>query len=139
MAYSRAIILLAVISVMIARFDLVASLSAYNVLQNYGLPVGLLPEGVGRYDLNPNTGQFKAYLNGDCRFTIQSRSIKYSPVVEGVISNGRLENLEGVEVRVLLFWVGIKQVVRDGDQLIFTSTISSAEFPVGDFGFSPRC
>lgn len=141
MACFKSICFLTLVSLTIAPFALVSSesLSAYNILQIYGLPAGLLPEGVAGYDLNPNTGEFKAYLNRDCRFTIESRSIKYGPVIEGTISNGRLGNLEGVKVRVLFFWVGIKEIVREGDNIKITSGIASAEFPVQDFNSSPIC
>ncbi|XP_021906936.1 uncharacterized protein LOC110821407 [Carica papaya] len=114
-------------------------LSAYEILQQYGLPKGLLPEGVTRYELNKETGEFAAYMDGTCSFPIQSYNLRYKQVIRGVISNRRVSNLSGVSVKVFFFWLNIVQVVLDGDELLFSVGIASTSFPVTNFLQSPHC
>ncbi|MCE2055899.1 hypothetical protein HAX54_043713 [Datura stramonium] len=114
--------------------------SAYEELQHYDFPIGILPKGVIGYDLNPKTGEFAAYLNGSCRFMLSSYELYYKPVIKGVISKGSLRKLRGVSVKVvLLWWLNIVEVRRRDDNLEFSVGITSANFPIRSFEESPRC
>lgn len=114
--------------------------SAYEVLQEYDFPVGLLPKGVTGYELDLETGGFSAYLNGSCSFSLEnSYQIKYNSTIEGVIDKDRLKNLRGVAVKVLLLWLDIVEVVREGDELQFSVGVASADFPVENFEECPQC
>ncbi|XP_028781926.1 uncharacterized protein At5g01610-like [Neltuma alba] len=115
------------------------SLSAYQVLQQYNFPVGLLPKGVLGYELDRSTGRFKAFLNGSCGFKIESYDLKYSATITGTISQGRLSNLQGVKVKILILWVNIVSVTRTDDELEFSVGIASADFAVNNFYESPSC
>ncbi|KAF4364443.1 hypothetical protein F8388_007020 [Cannabis sativa] len=115
-------------------------LSAYQVLQQYGFPQGLLPKGVTGYELNRDTGEFSAHWNGTCKFNLEgSYSLEYKSTISGIISKERLKNLKGVSVKVLFFWLNIVEVVRDGDELQFSVGIASANFPIDNFEESPQC
>ncbi|MED6155202.1 hypothetical protein PIB30_003398 [Stylosanthes scabra] len=114
-------------------------LTAYDVLEQYDFPVGLLPQGATGYELNTKTGQFSAYLNGTCSFSIESYELKYKSTIKGVISKGRLAKLKGVSVKVALLWLNIVEVTRDSDELQFSVGIASADFPVNNFLQSPQC
>ncbi|GAB4829922.1 hypothetical protein Ancab_019568 [Ancistrocladus abbreviatus] len=116
-----------------------AKKSAYEVLQEYDLPIGLLPSGVLDYELNSTTGAFKVYLNGTCTFSIDSYELKYRSTITGVISTDELKSLKGVTVKVLFFWLNIQEVIRDGDELEFSVGIASADFPVSNFNECPSC
>ncbi|XP_010422604.1 PREDICTED: uncharacterized protein LOC104707865 [Camelina sativa] len=114
-------------------------LTAYNAVRRYNLPPGILPKGVVDYELNTKTGDFKVYFNDSCEFTIQSYQLKYKSTISGVISPGHVKNLNGVSVKVLLFWVNIAEVSLDGADLDFSVGIASASFPAADFEESPQC
>ncbi|PON65877.1 hypothetical protein PanWU01x14_113660 [Parasponia andersonii] len=115
-------------------------LSAYQVLQQYDFPIGILPVGVTGYELNRDTGEFAAYLNGTCKFSLEgSYTLEYKSTITGVISKDRLKNLKGVSVKVLFFWLNIVEVVRDGDELQFSVGIASANFLIDNFVESPQC
>ncbi|KAI3864591.1 hypothetical protein MKX03_017048 [Papaver bracteatum] len=88
--------------------------SAYEVIQGYGFPVGLLPVGVKAYVLDKNSGKFVVRLGeGACSFPIFGYEIKYEPTFTGIISNGKLTNLNGISVKVLSFyWVSIIEVLK---------------------------
>ncbi|XP_022155180.1 uncharacterized protein At5g01610-like [Momordica charantia] len=115
------------------------ALTAYDILQQYGFPVGILPVGVTGYELDRVTGEFSLYLNQKCRFSIESYALEYKPTIKGVISQGRIRNLKGVTVKVLLLWLNIVEVVNDGYDLQFSVGIASANFPIDGFYESPQC
>lgn len=114
--------------------------SAYEVLQDNNFPVGLLPRGVTGYEINRKTGEFSAYFNGSCSFSLEnSYQLKYEPTIKGVISEDKLKNLKGVTVKVVFLWLEIVEVVRNGDKLQFSVGIASAGFPVENFVECPHC
>ncbi|KAI3500409.1 hypothetical protein L1887_36230 [Cichorium endivia] len=67
---------------------------AYEVIQSYGFPKGILPIGVTGYELDKSTGKFKAFFNGSCSFSLEgSYDLKYKWTIGGIISKGRLKEL----------------------------------------------
>ncbi|KAF5937342.1 hypothetical protein HYC85_024848 [Camellia sinensis] len=116
------------------------TLSAYEVLQSYDFPEGLLPEGVTGYDLDTSSGKFNAYLNGSCSFSLEgSYQLKYKSTISGYIAKDRLTSLTGISVKVLFLWLNIVDVVRSGDELEFSVGIASANFGIDNFEICPQC
>ncbi|GMN37963.1 hypothetical protein TIFTF001_007253 [Ficus carica] len=115
------------------------NLSAYEVLEQYNFPIGLLPQGVTGYELNNETGEFAVFLNETCSFNLETYKLKYKPTITGVISKDRIKNLKGISVKVLLFWFNIVEVSRDGDDLLFSVGLLSASFPIRNFLECPQC
>lgn len=113
--------------------------TVYEVLEEYGFPVGILPKGVTSYELDRSTGKFTVYFDGTCSFTIDGYNIRYKSKVTGVISYQRLSDLSGVQVKVLFLWLNIGEVTLEGDELDFSVGIVSADFPVDSFYESPQC
>ncbi|GAB4841113.1 hypothetical protein Ancab_021857 [Ancistrocladus abbreviatus] len=114
--------------------------TAYEALQRFNFPVGILPKGALGYDLDEKTGKFHAYLNGTCSFSLEgSYDLKYGSTITGYISKNRLRNLSGISVKVLFFWLNIVEVTRVGDELQFSVGIASANFPIENFVECPQC
>lgn len=114
--------------------------SAYEALQKYKFPAGLLPRGATSYSLNEATGEFSAHLNASCSFTLDNAYVlRYKPEIRGVISDGRLQKLSGVSVKVVLLWLNILEVKRDGENLEFSVGFTSANFPIRNFEECPQC
>ncbi|OMO63860.1 Ribosomal protein S4e [Corchorus capsularis] len=114
--------------------------SAYEILEGYNFPIGILPKGVLNYDLDESTGRFHAYLNGSCSFSLEgSYQLKYKSTISGYVSNNKLRDLSGVSVKVLFLWLNIVEVTRHGDQLEFSVGIASASFPIDNFYECPQC
>lgn len=130
---------LALISAFAAAIFTDSPPTVYEVLRSYGFPVGILPQGVTNYKIDSATGKFSVHLNTTCSFTIQGYDLKYKSTVTGTISEGKIENLNGVQVKILLFWVNIIEVSMDGGDLELSVGIASAEFPVESFDESPQC
>ncbi|XP_041020192.1 uncharacterized protein At5g01610-like [Juglans microcarpa x Juglans regia] len=115
------------------------SITAYEVLEEYDFPVGILPKGVLGYELDSSTGKFSVYLNGSCTFSIDSYELKYKSTVTGVIAKDKISSLSGIKVKVLFLWLSIVSVTREDDELAFSVGIASADFPVSNFTESPTC
>ncbi|XP_020276075.1 uncharacterized protein LOC109850469 [Asparagus officinalis] len=117
-----------------------AAPTAYEILQSYNFPIGLLPKGATSYSLDPTTGNFSVNFDGDCSFSIQnSYQLRYHRTISGRISSNKLRDLRGISVKVLLFWVSIVEVDRIGANLEFSVGIAGADFPVDNFDESPQC
>ena len=117
-----------------------AAQSAYEILESYNFPVGILPKGVTSYTIDESTGAFTATLNGSCAFAISgSYQLRYRSTISGLISENRLSQLKGVSVKVILLWLDIVSVSRDADELYFSVGLLSASFTVDNFLESPRC
>lgn len=115
------------------------NLSAYDVLRSYDFPMGLLPEGITGYELDPETGKFAAYMNKTCSFSIHGYKLKYSSTISGYISRDKLTSLKGVSVKILLFYVRIVKVTNTNNNLEFSVGITSASFPIDNFDECPQC
>jgi hypothetical protein len=133
------LILFFLISMSTPSASLKDTLTAYEVLEEYDFPVGILPKGVLGYELDTSTGKFSVYLNGSCTFSIDSYELKYKSTITGIIAKDKLSSLSGIKVKVLFLWLSIVTVTRDDDELEFSVGIASADFPVSNFTESPTC
>lgn len=117
-----------------------AAPTAYELLESYDFPIGILPKGVTNYDLDASSGKFNAYLNGSCSFSLEgSYELKYQSRISGHVVKDKLTNLSGVGVKVFFVWLNIVEVRRNGGNLEFSVGIASAEFPVENFYVCPQC
>ncbi|CAA3003499.1 DUF538 domain-containing [Olea europaea subsp. europaea] len=115
-------------------------LTAYDVLQAYDFPVGVLPLGVTHYEINRATGKFIVYFNGSCRLSTEgSYQLNYMSKISGYISKDKITSLSGIGVKVPYLWANIDEVTRNGDKLKFSVGIFSAEFGIKNFYKSQRC
>ncbi|KAG9454560.1 hypothetical protein H6P81_007464 [Aristolochia fimbriata] len=74
--------------------------SAYEMLEKFNFPRGILPEGVRGYVLHDD-GSFEVFLNGDCKFNVEGGySLSYGKKITGKLSFGSLKDLQGVNVKV---------------------------------------
>lgn len=113
--------------------------TVYEVLEEYDFPIGMLPVGITKYELDRNTGKFKVYLDKSCEFYVQDYRLRYKSTISGTISYRKLKNLSGISVRILFLWLNIGEVSRDGDDLEFSVGVLSAAFYIDNFVESPQC
>ncbi|CAK7348328.1 unnamed protein product [Dovyalis caffra] len=113
--------------------------TVYEVLQEYDFPIGLLPKGVTSYEFDNSTGKFTVHLNSTCSFKVDSYELKYKTTIKGVLAKDKLSKLSGIQVKVLILWLSITEVIRDDDELEFSVGIASANFAVSNFDECPSC
>lgn len=114
--------------------------TAYEILEEYNFPVGLLPEGVIAYEFDSTTGKFAVFFNNTCRFSLESSyHLSYKPVIRGYISDGKLSSLEGVYTRLFFVWKQIVEILRQDDDLVFSVGFLSSTFPINYFEDCPQC
>lgn len=114
--------------------------SAYDLIEDYNFPIGILPIGVQDYDLESSTGKFSAYFNKTCSFSLEgSYQLQYKSTIKGIISKNKLTGLQGVKVKLWFMWIDIIEVIRNGDNLEFSVGIAGADFPIDNFEECPQC
>ncbi|KAK9055839.1 hypothetical protein SSX86_026924 [Deinandra increscens subsp. villosa] len=113
--------------------------TAYEILQEYDFPVGLLPTNITSYTLNRDTGVFHVNLGNKCTFANDGYEVKYEPMISGVIKKDKLSQLRGVSVKLLFFWTDIVKATRDKGELSISVGLLSAGFDVDMFEESPEC
>lgn len=116
--------------------------SAYEMLEGFGFPRGILPEGVTGYTYRPSDGAFEVFMaGGDCEFEVDGGyRLTYRRRIYGNVEGGSIRNLGGVSVRMFLFNWGIDRVVmEDADHLMFYVGPLSQAFPADNFVQSPQC
>ncbi|KAG6478879.1 hypothetical protein ZIOFF_062324 [Zingiber officinale] len=92
------------------------SSTIYDILQEYNLPPGILPDTVKSFSVASN-GYFVIDLYGEC-YVYFEYIVYYAPRVSCFLGYGSVSNLEGVQIRSYLIWYGVsynkraKKVVR---------------------------
>ena len=116
-----------------------SSPTAYEMLERYDFPRGILPAGVSGYELRGD-GSFEVYFPRPCEFLLAGTwLVRYEARVRGSVAAGSLTALEGISVKVLFLWLGVGEVDRAGDTLSFYIGPVATSFPLDDFAESPRC
>ncbi|WOK93965.1 hypothetical protein Cni_G02666 [Canna indica] len=85
--------------------------SIYDLLPQYGMPPGLLPDTVKSFSLEAN-GRFSVELDGSCYIDFDY-PVSYEPSISGVIKYGSIEDLQGVKVRRFLIWFDVDTIKVD--------------------------
>ncbi|KAF8658055.1 hypothetical protein HU200_059519 [Digitaria exilis] len=116
-----------------------SSPTAYEMLEKYNFPRGILPAGVQGYELRAD-GSFEVYFPRTCEFLLaRTWLVRYETSVSGKVADGKLTALQGISVKVVFFWVGVAEVDRAGENLSFYIGPVAKSFPLGVFAESPRC
>jgi hypothetical protein len=116
--------------------------SAYEMLERFGFPRGILPEGVTGYTLRRSDGAFQVFMDGgDCEFEVDGGyRLTYQRTISGTVSGGSIRDLRGVSVKIFFVNWGIDQVLMaDAAHLVFHVGPLSQAFPADNFEESPQC
>ncbi|KAE8675173.1 hypothetical protein F3Y22_tig00111693pilonHSYRG00148 [Hibiscus syriacus] len=85
--------------------------SIYDILKDHGLPMGLLPKGITRFDFD-DTGRFEVHLDQACNAHFES-VLRYDMNVSGTLSCKKIEELSGISAKELFLWFQVKGIWVD--------------------------
>ncbi|XP_024521746.1 uncharacterized protein LOC112343083 [Selaginella moellendorffii] len=113
--------------------------TAYEELESFGFPPGLLPHTVVNYTLNSN-GRFSLALNRTCSAMLQGTYlVTYNSQISGTVSPRYIKSLRGVSVRAFFIDWSISGIRVNHQDLVFEVGFASAKFPISNFDEAPEC
>uniref|UniRef100_A0A7N0USE5 DUF538 family protein n=1 Tax=Kalanchoe fedtschenkoi TaxID=63787 RepID=A0A7N0USE5_KALFE len=92
-----------------AQQIILSNATAHDVLALFGLPRGLLPASVKSYSYDPDDGRFTVELTKPCYLHF-SILFYYHETVTGVLEQGSMTDMEGIELKKLFVWVPLTEI-----------------------------
>nr|GMD61836.1 DUF538 domain-containing protein [Ipomoea batatas] len=98
---------------------LTALTDVHDVLAQYGLPKGLLPDVVESYDI-ADDGSFTVDLSTTC-YVQFSNLVYYDKTITGKLSSGKIYDITGIQVKKAFIWLSVTgiDIVADSGELNF--------------------
>lgn len=121
----------------------VRRVSFYDVLSSNGLPIGLFPNSISSFSVDPETGVFRLLLQAPspCDTVFETR-LRYESDVTGRLSYGRISNLTGVSAQELFLWLPVKGIQVDipsSGLIYFDVEVVSKQFSLSLFETPKDC
>lgn len=115
--------------------------TAYDELHRKGFPSGLLPNSVANYSMDTSSGEFSVQLQRRCDITLppDNYPASFSEKITGRLTEGYIQDLTGISVRVFFKWWSITGIRSSGKDLVFEVGVASAKYPALNFDESPDC
>ncbi|XP_076892225.1 uncharacterized protein At5g01610-like [Bidens hawaiensis] len=114
--------------------------TVYQILEQYGLPSGLLPDSVKSYTLSPD-GSFVVELDQPCYIQFDYL-VYYDSKITGTLSYGSITDLDGIQVKRFLFWFSVDEIRVDlpsSDNIYFTVGIINKKLDIDQFETIHSC
>ncbi|XP_071712424.1 uncharacterized protein At5g01610-like [Rutidosis leptorrhynchoides] len=128
--------------VLLALLAFSASASAiptiYEILTQYGFPVGVLPDSVTSYVADEATGTFEIYLAKSCTVKYDYL-VSFDTKITGKISYGHITELKGLKAQSLWFWLTVDEIKVDTASLQFTLGLVKVNIDIAEFETIPTC
>ncbi|KAI3440589.1 uncharacterized protein J3R85_003355 [Psidium guajava] len=81
-----------------------------DLLREHNLPPGLFPRNITCYELDASRSKLVVHLPSACEASFKDGSaVRYAKRVKGTLSRGKLEGIEGMKTKVLV-WVKVTGV-----------------------------
>ena len=113
----------------------------HELLPQYGLPRGLLPDNVESYTLSPSDGTFEVKLKNPC-YVHFDEVVYYGKEIKGKLSYGSVHDVSGIQAKKLFVWLSVTGIevskVDSGMIKFFVGSISE-ELPAKQFEVVPAC
>ncbi|OIW07613.1 hypothetical protein TanjilG_31172 [Lupinus angustifolius] len=112
----------------------------YEVLRDYGLPMGLFPKGITEFNANDD-GKFWVHLDQACNAKFENE-LHYDRNVSGSLSYGKIDSLTGLEAQDLFLWFPVMSIrvdVPSSGLIYFDVGAASKQFSLSLFETPPDC
>ncbi|KAJ6392699.1 hypothetical protein OIU77_022234 [Salix suchowensis] len=113
----------------------------HDLLPQYGLPRGLLPDNVESFTLPSSDGSFEVKLKTTCYVHFDD-VVYYDKVIKGKMSYGSVHEVSGIQAKKLFVWLpvtGIEVSKADEGMVSFFVGPISEELPAKQFEDVPVC
>ncbi|XP_071690937.1 uncharacterized protein At5g01610-like [Rutidosis leptorrhynchoides] len=113
----------------------------HDILPEFGLPIGILPDAVESYTLSPTTGEFNVKLTRECYVKFDDQTVYYSKSIKGKLSYGSISDVTGIQAKQLFLWLSVTGMDLDeSDNMIeFHVGVLSKKLPADMFQDVPEC
>ncbi|KAF3444421.1 hypothetical protein FNV43_RR14113 [Rhamnella rubrinervis] len=111
----------------------------HDLLPNYGLPKGLLPNNVKSFTLSDD-GNFEIELESPCYVQFE-QLVYYKTKIKGKLSYGSVSDVSGIQAKKLFLWVSVTGIRadKDSDMVEFYVGALSEKLPAKQFDHIPVC
>lgn len=117
------------------------STTIYDELRAKGLPVGLLPKGITRYEINGSSGEFQVWMEEPCNAKFENE-VHYDPNIKGTLDYGKIGELSGMTAQELFLWFPVKGIRVDlpsSGLIHFDVGVADKQFSLSLFEDPPVC
>ncbi|XWS12763.1 hypothetical protein CRYUN_Cryun37aG0118200 [Craigia yunnanensis] len=117
-----------------------ASSSIQYLLQSQGLPVGLFPDNVKSYKLDPD-GLLEVHLDSPCMAKFDGR-VHFDRVVRANLTYGGLVGLEGLSQEELFLWLPVQDIIVNDPSsglILFDIGVAHKQLSLSLFEDPPVC
>lgn len=114
--------------------------SVYDILEQYGLPRGLLPDSVKSHSLAEN-GEFVVKLERPCYIPFDYL-VYYEASITGTLKYGSITNLKGIQVQRFFLWFDVDEIKVDlppSDSIYFLVGFINKKLDVQQFQTIRSC
>lgn len=113
----------------------------HDLLPEYGLPKGILPNAVDSYNISPTDGAFTVQLKRPCYVKFEDQTVYYSKNIKGKLSYGSVSDVSGIQAKELFLWLSVTGMDMDSgsDMLEFHVGALSKKLPADMFQDVPDC
>ncbi|XP_010257572.1 PREDICTED: uncharacterized protein LOC104597621 [Nelumbo nucifera] len=124
----------------LSSFPISNGSSVYELLPEFGLPSGLLPDSVKGFSL-ADDGRFVVELEKPCYIQFDYL-VYYDQKITGTLNYGSIANLKGIEVKRFFLWFDVEEIRVDlppADYIYFQVGFINKKLDVDQFQTVHSC
>ncbi|KAL0855020.1 hypothetical protein Bca101_060172 [Brassica carinata] len=97
-----------------------------ELLQEYGLPVGIFPRDATNYEFNEQTRKLTVFIPSICEVGYKDSSVlRFTTTVTGFLEKGKLADVEGIKTKVMI-WVKVTSISADSSKIHFNAGVKKS-------------
>ncbi|KAH0934038.1 hypothetical protein HID58_011155 [Brassica napus] len=97
-----------------------------ELLQEFGLPVGIFPRDATNYEFNEQTKKLTVFIPSICEVGYKDSSVlRFTTTVTGFLEKGKLADVEGMKTKVMI-WVKVTSISVDSSKIHFNAGVKKS-------------
>ncbi|KNA24324.1 hypothetical protein SOVF_016800 [Spinacia oleracea] len=114
----------------------------HDILPEFNLPKGIIPNAVKSYTLSSKDGSFTVKMEHPCYVNfLDDQLVYYDKVIKGKLSFGKVSHVSGIQAKKLFVWIPVSGMEMDTDSgmVEFYVGVFSQKLPAKQFEIIPTC